>query len=71
MALASTRQILSQGPVSIHAHRTKEVTGSEGREGANEVGGGIGVKGGNGDVNGGRDGDGARTRTGVKANKGT
>ena len=79
VALASTRHLRSQGPVSGHAHRTEGVTGSEGREGANGVGGGIGVGGGNGDgngvgggnVNGHGNGDGAGTRTGVEANKGT
>ena len=35
VAFASTRQLHSQGPVSVHAHRTEEVTESEGREGAN------------------------------------
>ena len=51
--LASTRQLRSQDPVSVHAHRTEGATGSEGREGGNGVGGGIGdgnrVGGGNGD----------------------
>ena len=75
VALASTRQLRSQGPVSVQAYRTEEVTGSEGREGANGVGGGIGVGGGNGDgngvgsgngdVNGIGDGDGAGTRVEV------
>ena len=51
-ALASTRQLRSQSPVSVHAHRTKGVTGSEGREGANGVGGRIGVGGGSRDGNG-------------------
>ena len=55
VALASTRQLHSQGPVSVQAHRTEGVTGSEGREGAKRVGGGIGV--GNGDGNGGGNGD--------------
>ena len=69
VALASTRQFRSQGPVSAQAHRTEGVTGSEGQEGANGVGGGIGfgggngdgngVGGGNGDVDGHGDGDGA------------
>ena len=80
--LASIRQLHSQSPVSVHAHRTERVTGSEGQEGANGVGGGIGggggngdgnaVGGGNGDVNGHGDGDGARagTGTGVEVNKG-
>ena len=72
----STRQLRSQGLVSIQAHRTGGVTGSGGREGANGVGGGIGVGGGNGDSNGNmishRDGDGAGTGTGagVEMNKG-
>ena len=84
VALASTRQFISQGPVSVHAHRTEEVTRSEGREGANwvgdgiEFGGGNGdgneVRGGNEDVNGDGDGDGAGagagTGTGVAANEG-
>ena len=52
------------------------VTGSEGQERANGVGGGIGVRGGNGDgngdVNGHGDGDGAGagTGTGVEVNEG-
>ena len=82
MALASTRQLGSQGPVSVQAHRTEGVTGSEGREGANGVGGGIGVRGENGarggngdgngvggengDVNGNGDGDGAGVGTGTR-----
>ena len=70
VALASTRQIRSQGPASVQAHRTGGVTGSEGQEGANGVGGGIGVGGGNGDgngdVNGHGDGDGAGTGTGTR-----
>ena len=69
MALAGTRQLRSQGPVSIQAHRTDGVIGSERREEANGVGGevgvgggnggGNGVGGGNGDVNGHGDKDGA------------
>ena len=69
MALASTRRLLSQGPVSVHAHRTEGIAGSEEQEEANGVGVGIGVGGGNGDgnevgsvnrdVNGDRDGNGA------------
>ena len=51
VALASTRQLRSQDPVSVQAHRTEGVTGSEGQEGANGVGGGIGVGGENGDGN--------------------
>ena len=82
VALASTRQLRSQGPVSVQAHRTEGVTGCEGQEGANGVGGGIGVGGGNGDgngvgggngdVNGHGDGDGAGagTGTGVEVNEG-
>ena len=54
MALAGTQKIHLQGLVPVHAHRTEEVTESEGREGPNGVGGGggIGVGGGNGDENG-------------------
>ena len=74
VALASTRRPHSQGPASVQAHRTGEVTGSEGQEGANGVGGGIGVGGGNGDgngdVDGHEDGDGAGTGTGVEVNEG-
>ena len=57
--LAGTRQLRLQGPVSVHAHCSERVTGSEGREGAN------------GGVNGDSYGDGAGTRTGVEANEGT
>ena len=67
--------------MSVHAHRTEGVTGSEGREGVNGVEGGIRVGGGNGDGNGGgggngdgdvdRDGVGAGTRTVVEATEGT
>ena len=59
VALASTRQLRSQGPLSVQAYRTEGVTGSEGQEGANGVGGGIGVGGGNGNGNevGGGNGD--------------
>ena len=52
VALASTQQLRSQGPVSVQVHRTEGVTGSKEREGANGVGGGVGVEGGNGDGNG-------------------
>ena len=52
VALASTRQLRSQDPVSVHAHRTEGVTGSEGQEVSNGGGGGIGVGGGIGDGNG-------------------
>ena len=75
VVLASTRQLRSQGPMSVQGHRTEGVTGYVGREGANGVGGGIGVGGGsgdgneigggNGDVNDHGDGDGAGTGTGV------
>ena len=74
VALASTRRPHSQGPASVQAHCTGGVTGSEGQEGANRVGGGIGVGGGNrdgtGDVDGQEDGDGAGAGTGVEANEG-
>ena len=84
MALASARQLRSQGPVSVHAYRTEGVTVSERREGANGVEGGIGVGSGNGDGNGdgGRNGDvngdgdwdrveaRMKTGTGVEANLG-
>ena len=48
----------------IQAHRTGGVTGSEGQQGANGVGGG------NGDFNGDVNGDGAGTGTGVEVNEG-
>ena len=72
VALASTRRSHSQGPASMQAHRTGGVTGSEGQERANGVGGGIGVGGGNGDGNGDVDGhgDGAGAETGVEVNEG-
>ena len=73
--LASTRQLRSQGPVSVHAHRTEGVTVWEGRERANGVGGWIGVGSGNGDGGGNGDvdgnGDGHGEGTWVKANEGT
>ena len=47
VALASTRHLRSEGPMFGQAHRTEGVTGSEGQEGANGVGCGIGVGGGN------------------------
>ena len=58
-ALASTRHLRSQSPMSVRAHRTEGVTEPEGREDANGVGGAIGVGGGNGDRNrvGGRSDD--------------
>ena len=81
MVLASTRHLRSQGPVSLHSHRTEGVTGSEGWKGANGVGVGIGAGGGNGDEGGGEgrneemngdgEGDGAGTGTGMEANEGT
>ena len=58
VALASIRQLRLQGPVSVQAHRTEGVNGSEGRKGANGVGGGIRV----GDGNGGSNGVGERGR---------
>ena len=82
VALASTRQLRSQSPVSVQAHRTEGVTGPEGQEEANGVegrirvggrnGDGNGVGGGNGNVNGHGDGDGAGagTGTGVEMNEG-
>ena len=74
VAPASTRQPHSQGPASVQVHRTGGLTGSEGKEGANGVGGGIGVGSGNGDgngdVNGHGDGDGAGTGAGVEVNEG-
>ena len=67
VALAGTRQPHSQGPASVQAHRTGGgVTGSEGQEGANGVGGGNGD--GDGDVNG--HGDGPGTGTGVEVDEG-
>ena len=78
VALASTRQFRSQGPVPVQAHRTGGVT--EAQEGAIGVGGEIRVRGGNGDgsgvgdgngdVNGHGDGDGAGVETGVGVNEG-
>ena len=41
VALAGTRQLHSQGPASVQAHRTGGVTGSEGQEGANGSGAGL------------------------------
>ena len=77
MALASTRQLRLQGQVSVHAYRTDGVTRSEGRKGANGIGGEIGVGGGNGngngvggwnvDVNGDGNGDEAGVGTGTEA----
>ena len=73
VALASTRQPHAQGQQTVQAHHTGGVTRSEGQEGANGVGGRIGVGGGNGDVNrdvnGHGDGDGAGTGTGVEVNE--
>ena len=74
VALANTRQLHSQCPVSVQAYRTEGVTRPEGQKRANEVGGGIGDVngGGNGDVNGHGDGDGAGAGTGrgVEVNEG-
>ena len=68
VALASTRQLRSQDPVFVQAHRTEGVTGSEGQEGANGVGDEIGVGGGNTDGNGvgGGNGDVNGRREGMK-----
>ena len=77
VALASTRQLRLQGLVSVYAHRTWGVTGSEGREEANGVGGRIGVGGGNGDGdrvgvgNGDVNGDGGGDRAGPETGTGT
>ena len=46
VVLASTRQLRSHGPVSLHAQCTDGLTGFEGREGEDGVGGGIGIGGG-------------------------
>ena len=72
VALASTRQLRSQGPMSVQAHRTEGVTGREGQEGANGVGGGNGDGNGvgNTDVNGNGDGNGAGVGTGVEVSEG-
>ena len=52
--------------MSVHAHRTEGGgTGSEGRKGANAVGGGIRVVGGNGDGNGVEGGNGVGAGTGT------
>ena len=81
MPLASIRQLRSQGLMSVHAPRTEGVTWSEGREGSNGNGGGIGVRGGNeggngvgggnGDVNGDGGRDGVGTMTEVEASERT
>ena len=81
VALASTRQLRSQGPVSVNAHRTEGVTGCVGREETNGIMGGVKAGGGNGNGNGvgrgnghvnvDREGDGAGTRMGVETNEGT
>ena len=81
VVLAGTRQLRSQGPVSVNAHRTEGVTGCVGREETNGVMGVIKVGGGNGYGNGvgsgnghvdvSREGHGAGTRTGVETNEGT
>ncbi|CAM9711505.1 unnamed protein product, partial [Ascophyllum nodosum] len=81
VALASTRQLRSQRPVSVHAYSTKEIAGSEGRDRANGVGVGIGdgrgiddwIEAGIGkkDVNDDGYGNAAGTKTGVKASEQT
>ena len=67
-----TRHHLCRQGVALAS--TRGVTGSEGQEGANWVGGRIGIGGGNGDgngdVDGHGDGDGAGTGTGVEVNEG-
>ena len=45
VALASTRQLRSQDPVSVNAHRTEGVTGCVEREDTNGIMGGIKVGG--------------------------
>ena len=75
------RQLRLQRPASAQAHRTKVITPSKGREGVDEVEGGIGVGGGHGgwnrigggsgDVNVDGDGDGAGRRTGIEVEKST
>ena len=66
VALAGTRKLRSQGPMSVHTHCTEGVTGSEGREGTK----GVGVEGGNGNGGGGGtgdvNGDGDRAETGTE-----
>ena len=47
VALAGTRQLRSQDPVSVQVHFT-EKAGFEGQEGANGFGCGIGIRGGGG-----------------------
>ena len=75
LALASTRQLRSQGPVSVLAHRTEGVISFEGRERTNGVEGRIGVGGGNGDGNevgaGNGDGHGDGDGAGAGAGAGT
>ena len=51
MALAGTRQLRSQGPVSVHAYCTEGVTRFEGRERGRDGGGN---KNGDGDGGGGK-----------------
>ena len=85
VAHAGTRQLRSQGPMFVHAHRTEGVTGSKGGTGRSERGRGrdrsrgreqkmerVGVGNGDVDVDGDRDGagPGPRTGTGVEANEG-
>ena len=67
VALASTRQLRLQGPVSVNAHRTEGVTGCVGREETNGIMGGIKVGGGNGNGKG----SGAGTGTLTLIGKGT
>ena len=41
VALASTRKLRSHDPMSVHAYSIERITGFEGRERANGVGGGV------------------------------
>ena len=63
VALAGTRQLCSQGPVSVRAHRTEGITASNGREGAN--GSVAGSEPGAGSETGTETGTGAREGTGT------
>ena len=73
VALVGIRLLRSQGLVYVHAHCPEGVSGSEGRERASGVVGGIVVGGGKGDGNGVGNGDrnGAGTGMGVEASERT
>ena len=79
VVLAGTRHFRSQGPVPRHAHCTEGVTESEGREGANDIGGGSGggirdgngVEGRNWDMKSDGDKDEVGTGSGVEASERT